>query len=304
MSEPRDERLAEVVEALCAADDVVAHAWKQSRCAEGLPSRAALIEIVELLRSAIFPGHFGDSELTLEALRSHVGATLERVARALEIQVRRGLCLDCDGEPACCEAHARDAHETTRSFLRELPEVRRVLATDVLAAYESDPAASSPDEAIFCYPGIKAITNYRLAHALWKLGVPLIPRIITEHAHSETGIDIHPGATIGERFFIDHGTGVVIGETAILGARVRVFQGVTLGAKSLPLENARATLRGVPRHPIVEDDVTLYSGATILGRVTIGRGSVIGGNVWLTHDVPAGSRVTQDTGQQSTTEGL
>ena len=171
--------------------------------------------------------------------------------------------------------------------------MQRLLALDVKAAYEGDPAAANQDEVIFCYPGLVAITNYRLAHELRLLGVPIIPRIITEAAHSSTGIDINPGAVIGERFFIDHGTGVVIGETGIIGDRVRLYQGVTLGAKSFQFDDEGNPVRGIDRHPIVEDDVTIYSGATILGRVTIGRGSVIGGNVWLVHSVPPGSRVTQ-----------
>jgi len=171
--------------------------------------------------------------------------------------------------------------------------VQRKLALDVQASYEGDPAAASPDEVIFCYPGIVAITNYRLAHELHLLDVPIIPRMITEAAHSATGIDIHPGAVIGERFFIDHGTGIVIGATCIIGSRVRIYQGVTLGAKSFQLDEKGNPVRGIDRHPVVEDDVTIYSGATILGRVTIGRGSVIGGNVWLVHSVPPESRITQ-----------
>jgi serine O-acetyltransferase len=167
------------------------------------------------------------------------------------------------------------------------------LSADVQAAYEGDPAATSPEETILCYPGILAITNYRLAHELHLVGVPLLPRIITEHAHSITGIDIHPGATIGEQFFIDHGTGVVIGETCNIGSRVRIYQGVTLGAKSFPLDDDGNPIKGIPRHPIVEDDVVIYGGATILGRITIGCGSVIGGNVWLTRSVPPGSKITQ-----------
>ncbi len=168
-----------------------------------------------------------------------------------------------------------------------------MLATDVQAAYEGDPAATSPDETILCYPGVLAITSYRLAHELHVLGVPIIPRIITEHAHSITGIDIHPGTNIGESFFIDHGTGVVIGETSIIGNRVRIYQGVTLGAKSFPLDENGNPIKGIDRHPVVEDDVIIYSGTTILGRVVIGCGSVIGGNVWLIHNVPPGSRITQ-----------
>jgi serine O-acetyltransferase len=181
----------------------------------------------------------------------------------------------------------------TQSFINKLPSIQKMLVKDVQAAYEDDPAATSPDETIFCYPGILAITNYRIAHELYRLGIPLIPRIITEHAHSITGIDIHPGATIGESFFIDHGTGVVIGETSIIGKRVRIYQGVTLGAKSFQLDASGKPIKGIKRHPIVEDDVIIYSGATIIGRVVIGKGSVIGGNVWLTHNVPPRSNVKQ-----------
>ncbi len=173
-----------------------------------------------------------------------------------------------------------------------------MLATDVQAAYEGDPAATSAAEAIFCYPGIAALSAFRLAHELYLLGIPIIPRIITEYAHSTTGIDIHPGATIGEKFFIDHGTGVVIGETAVIGDGVRVYQGVTLGAKCFPLDDQGRPIKGVARHPIVEDDVVIYSGATILGRVTIGRGAVIGGNVWLTRSVPPGAKISQATARE------
>jgi serine O-acetyltransferase len=215
------------------------------------------------------------------------------VLRAMREQVQRGYCFTCDLQDPDCDECKRRAERTTRTFMARLPEVRRLLATDVQAAYEGDPAATCPDEAIFCYPGVLAITNYRLAHELYLLQVPLLPRIITEHAHSITGVDIHPGAAIGEQFFIDHATGVVIGETTVIGKRVRIYQGVTLGAKSFPLDEHGKPIKGIPRHPIVEDDVIIYGGATILGRVTIGKGSVIGGNVWLTRSLPPGSRITQ-----------
>jgi serine O-acetyltransferase len=181
----------------------------------------------------------------------------------------------------------------TGALISRLPRLQKMLARDAMAAFEGDPAAATPDEAVFCYPGILAMTSHRIAHELLSLGVPLIPRLIAEEAHSLTGIDIHPGATIGERFFIDHGTGVVIGETSVIGDRVRIYQGVTLGAKSFPLDDHGKPIKGVARHPIVEDDVVIYAGATILGRIRIGRGSVIGGNVWVTSDVGPGSRVTQ-----------
>jgi serine O-acetyltransferase len=242
----------------------------------------------------LFPGYFGTSELTADNASFHLGSTLDWIRRKLREQVMRGLCFACT-DPATmqeqdCEARAET---TTRKFLSRLPVLRDLLMTDVRAAYEGDPAATSPDEAIFCYPGVLAITNYRIAHELHQLGVPLIPRIVTEHAHSITGIDIHPGAKIGENFFIDHGTGVVIGETCVIGKGVRLYQGVTLGAKSFPLDKDGKPIKGIKRHPNVEDDVIIYSEATILGDITIGRGSVVGGNVWLVESVPPGSRITQ-----------
>lgn len=185
------------------------------------------------------------------------------------------------------------AFEIAREFGRQLPAVRALLVSDIQAAYAGDPAAQHITEILLCYPGVLAMMHHRLAHALHQLGVPLLARFINEIAHSATGIDIHPGAQIGPSFFIDHGTGVVIGETAIIGERVRVYQAVTLGAKSFPADGEGTLVKGNARHPIVEDDVVIYAGATILGRVTIGRGSVIGGNVWLTHSVPPGTSVAQ-----------
>jgi len=255
-----------------------------------LPSRDKVADIVETLRTVLFPGYFGPSELSAENALFHIGNTLYEIRRDLHEQIKRGICFACCDRDPVCEERAESA---TASFLARLPEVRRLLATDVQAAYEGDPAARSPDETIFCYPGVLAIMNQRLAHELYLLEVPLIPRMMTEHAHSITGIDIHPGATVGEGFFIDHGTGVVIGETAVIGERVRLYQGVTLGAKSFPLDEEGHPIKGIDRHPIVEDDVVVYSEATILGRVTIGRGSVIGGNVWLTRSVPPNSIITQ-----------
>jgi len=264
-----------------------------------LPSRDVVIDIVEALRTVLFPGYFGASDLTAENTAFHLGSTLDRIRRNLQEQIRRGLCFACDNlsEDPRTDCDAR-AESITRRFLARLPATRRILATDVQAAYEGDPAATCPDEAIFCYPGVLAITNYRLAHELHTLGVPLIPRIITEHAHSITGIDIHPGASIGESFFIDHGTGVVIGETCVIGKRVRLYQGVTLGAKSFPLDKDGKPIKGIKRHPNVEDDVINYSEATVLGPVTIGHGSVIGGNVWVVCNVPPGSRITQGQARQ------
>jgi serine O-acetyltransferase len=287
-------RFDAVVEALSAACEArIEQRAMPAAARREFPSRAVINELVEDLRSVLFPGFYGPSELTGETLRFHLGSTLDKVMQALAGQIKRGLCAVCEKDPRICSECEDRGLVLARAFIASLPEIRRVLATDVQAAYEGDPALTNPDEAIFCYPGVLAITNQRIAHRLLELGVPLIPRIITEHAHSLTGIDIHPGARIGERFFIDHGTGVVIGETCIIGSNVRIYQGVTLGAKSFPLDEHGNPIKGVDRHPVVEDDVVIYSNATILGRVIIGKGSVIGGNVWLTHGVPPGSTITQ-----------
>jgi serine O-acetyltransferase len=290
-----EEVLGPVVAELCAQASTLATPLRRTWSGQPLPSRADIVEVCELLRSVLFPGYYGNAHVTEESLPFHLGATLDRVAQLLSEQIRRGLCFVCSRVPGECSCAGcdEDAARLTAGFLRRLPEVRRRLALDAVAAYEGDPAATSPSEAIFCYPGLFALTNHRIAHELHRLGVPLIPRIIAEHAHSLTGIDIHPGARVGERLFIDHGTGVVVGETCIIGDRVRVYQGVTLGAKTFPLDDHGHPIKGIERHPIVEDDVTIYSGATILGRVTIGRGSVIGGNVWLTRSVPPGTRLVQ-----------
>jgi serine O-acetyltransferase len=285
--------LGEVVDALAGASDGLARE-ETGALRRRLPSPTALAQMIEDLRSVLFPGYFGASATTHESVRFYIGATLDRVLRTADEQVKRGLCFICKEEdPRRCPECESRAREMTWAFLGRLPEVRRLLALDVQAAYEGDPAATLPAETILCYPGILGITNYRLAHELYRLGVPLLPRMITEHAHSITGIDIHPGASIGERFFIDHGTGVVIGETAVIGDRVRLYQGVTLGARSFPVNEQGHPIKGIPRHPIVEDDVIIYGGATVLGRITIGRGSVVGGNVWLTHSVPPNSRIAQ-----------
>ncbi len=258
-----------------------------------LPSRDAVIQIVEELRSVFFPGYFGTSDVRAEALHFYLGATLERALQGLEEQVRRAFAFFARHDYHQCAHCAEESRRVAAEFLSGVVEIQRLVRSDVEAAYEGDPALKTRDEAIFAYPGVFAITNQRIAHRLHVLGVPLIPRIITEYASTVTGIDIHPGARIGERLFIDHGTGVVVGETAVLGARVRLYQGVTLGAKSFPLDEHGKPIKGIDRHPIVEDDVVIYSGATILGRIVIGKGSSIGGNVWLTQPVPPNSRITQ-----------
>lgn len=256
-----------------------------------MPSADALQEIVDLARAILFPGYYGNSSVNPQTMRYHIGVAVERLHQVLARQVLAGLCFGLPDEGA--EGHqaadmaalARQAEETATRLIGRLPDIRRTLGTDVEAAYNGDPAADSFAEIISCYPVIKALTNYRIAHELHLLGVPLIPRMMTEMAHSETGIDIHPAASIGHHFTIDHGTGVVIGATCVIGNNVKLYQGVTLGAKSFPLDQDGNPIKGIPRHPLLEDDVVVYSNATILGRITIGRGSIVGANVWVTRDM-------------------
>ncbi|MDP1772236.1 MAG: serine O-acetyltransferase EpsC [Methylobacter sp.] len=252
-----------------------------------LPSRKELQKILDGLGAVLFPNRLGLPDVNDEGIDYFVGHTLDTLLRELFKQIRRELIF-----VAVDDAY-QQAVTITREFAARLPEVRILLDSDIQAAYEGDPAARSSDEVLVCYPGITATIHHRLAHILHQLGAPLVARIISEIAHSATGIDIHPGAQIGESFFIDHGTGVVIGETAVIGRHVRVYQAVTLGAKRFLKDDDGILVKGNARHPIVEDDVVIYAGATILGRITIGRGSTIGGNVWLTHSVPPGSNITQ-----------
>ncbi len=266
----------------------------QHREGEPLPSSDVLTEIINLTRAILFPGFFGNSSINSRTLNYHIGVKTERLYELLTDQILSGLCYDCPDKNSENVVQSKvDAMDLAASFIEKLPELRRLLATDVEAAYNGDPAAQSFGEVILCYPAIRAISNFRMAHALHELGVPLIPRIITEMAHSETGIDIHPAATIGEFFTIDHGTGVVIGATAIIGKNVKLYQGVTLGAKSFPLDEEGNPIKGIPRHPILEDNVIIYSNATILGRITVGEGATIGGNIWVTDDVPKGAKIVQ-----------
>ena len=256
-----------------------------------------LYKIVELARSILFPGYFGNSTINSHTITYHIGVNVENLFDLLTDQIQAGLCFGQENNNNENTNNNEPCRETAAllaaRFISKLPEMRRILATDVEAAYYGDPAATCFGEIISCYPAIRAISNYRIAHELLILGVPLIPRYITEMAHSETGIDIHPGAKIGHHFTIDHGTGVVIGATSIIGNNVKLYQGVTLGAKSFPLDNNGNPIKGIPRHPILEDDVIVYSNATILGRVTIGKGATVGGNIWVTENVPAGARIVQ-----------
>lgn len=257
-----------------------------------LPSRKILTNIIDGLAAVLFPNRLGSSEVTDKNIDDYVRQTLDETLRKLLTQVLRELNYT-SGHETSSDVVRKQANTVINSFSKQLPTIRSVLDTDICAAYEGDPAAHNVDEVLVCYPGITAIMYYRLAHELHCLGTPLIARMISEIAHSTTGIEIHPGAQIGSSFFIDHGTGVVIGETAIIGKNVRLYQAVTLGAKSFPVDEKGALVKNIARHPIVEDDVIIYANATILGRITIGRGSIIGGNVWLTRSVPPDSNISQ-----------
>jgi serine O-acetyltransferase len=293
------------LEPVVAALRVARERWRdsQQRAREPggreLPSREALAAVVEGLRGALFPMRLGPPDLRPESEDWYVGHTLDTVLTALRAQVRLELrhTSRTRGQPTL-DADVR-AQTVVHEFALALPRIRTLLDGDVLAAFQGDPAARSVDEVLLCYPGVRAMISHRIAHQLYRQGVPLLARVIAELAHGETGIDIHPGAQIGPGFFIDHGTGVVIGETTEIGNQVRIYQAVTLGAKRFDTDAEGHVAKGGPRHPIVGDEVVIYAGATILGRVTIGRGSVIGGNVWLTRSVPPGSHVTQ----ASTREG-
>ena len=261
---------------------------------DSIPSGKVLEEVVELCRAIFFPGFYGRSCINSDTLKYNIGVTVERLYILLKQQIAAGMSLNRNGENYSRADIKKRAETVALKTIAMLPDIKDTLITDVVAAYKGDPAATNYSEVISCYPVIKALTNYRLAHVLHKLGVPLVPRMLTEIAHSETGIDIHPGAEIGNHFTIDHGTGVVIGATCIIGNNVKLYQGVTLGAKSFPVDPNGMPIKGVPRHPIIEDDVVVYSNATILGRITIGRGAVIGGNIWVTEDVKPGAHLTQN----------
>ena len=287
--------VSDIVLALHAARDEWRDSQKRSRepGSREFPSRDALAGIVESLKGALFPMRLGPPDLRHESEDFYVGYTLDSALQSLLTQARLELRYYTRHEPRAPEEIDAEAEKVVREFAAALPGIRRLLDGDVLAAYHGDPAARSVDEVLLCYPGILAMVHHRLAHQLYDLGLPLLSRIVAELAHSQTGVDIHPGARIDAGFFIDHGTGVVIGETAVIGKCVRIYQAVTLGAKSFPTDPQGKLQKGLPRHPVVEDDVVIYAGATILGRVTLGKGAVIGGNVWITDDVPPGASVTQ-----------
>jgi serine O-acetyltransferase len=257
-----------------------------------LPSRDEILEIVRLLLELFYPGYFGRQDLTDENLAFHVGNLLSTLREKTESQVETCLCFAAECEGRADHSCADEARRVTVAFLERLPIVRDALVLDVQAAYDGDPAASSLDEVILAYPGMLAVTVHRVAHELHAMGVPLMPRIMSEWAHSRSGTDIHPGARIGKSFFIDHATGVVVGETTTIGSNVKLYQGVTLGALSIPRDERGRVIRDTKRHPTVDDGVTIYANATVLGGHTvIGADSVVGGSVFVTESVPASTRV-------------
>jgi serine O-acetyltransferase len=290
-----DGALASVIDALHVASARFALETERKAARRPLPSREDVASILDDLRAVLFPEHFDALPFSAANARYALGARLDRVERALSEQVWRGLAFTCDhlGNRDKCGPCAERGRAVARTLVTRLPAVRALLESDVRAAFDGDPAATFIDETLLCYPGVAAVIHHRIAHELHRLTVPVVPRIVADLSRASTGIDIHPGAEIGGSFFIDHGTGVVIGETCAIGSRVRIYQGVTLGARGFPSDEDGLPLKGLPRHPIVEDDVVIYAGATILGRIRIGKGATIGGNVWLTRDVAPGARVTQ-----------
>lgn len=260
-----------------------------SLCHRGpLPSHEAVSQIVDLTSAIVFPGYFGDNDAGCQNIRDFIGVWIEKLHRVLTHQIHAGLSLNSSA------LYPRTtAEKKADEFIARLPELRRLLKADAIATFDGDPAALSLGEVIYCYPGILAMCHYRIAHELVKLEVPVVPRMISEQAHSKTGIDIHPEATIGESFTIDHGTGIVIGATSIVGDNVKIYQGVTLGARSFDLDEKGNPVKGVPRHPIIGNNVIIYSNATILGRITVGDNAVIGGNIWVTQNVEPGEKLIQ-----------
>lgn len=288
-----EKKLLDTIKKLSDTDSFKAICHQQNQN-HPMPSVDVLGEIVQLIRSILFPGYFGNATVNSKSMIYHIGVNVEKLQLLLSNQIKAGICFDSSAvDENTCRLMECDASEKAIQFISQLPAIRVKLHTDVIAAFNGDPAAKSFGEVIFCYPSIRAISNYRIANALLKLNVPIIPRIITEMAHTETGIDIHPGATIGEYFTIDHGTGVVIGETAIIGNNVKMYQGVTLGAKSFPLDENGNPIKGIQRHPIIGNNVIIYSNSTILGTIKVGDGAVIGGNIWVDTDVAPGAKLVQ-----------
>ncbi len=257
-----------------------------------IPNLNEIIQILIKIEDLLFPGYFGNQELRGELLEYHIGSEVNEIFDDFSAQISNSLRNQCQSTNSVCIDCLADGQKKAIELLKKVPSIRKMLKKDVIAAMKGDPAAANYDEIVFSYPGVKAITLHRVAHELYKLEVPIIPRMINEYAHKSTGIDIHPGATIGESFFIDHGTGVVIGETTTIGDNVKIYQGVTLGALSFELDKNGNLIRDIKRHPTIENDVTIYAGATILGGKTIiGKGSIVGGNVFLIDSVKPGTKV-------------
>ena len=294
-NQPISDIFRQVVTSLSESDSY-GNVCHEHRVGEPMPSAKKIGVIVSKIREMLFPGYFGNTTLDPATIQYYMGVYVDEIFDLLSDQILAGLCFSC-GEGSSNDrdipSNSLHARKLATEFISYLPQLRKSSSNDVEAAFIGDPAAHGRGEVIFCYPAIRAISSYRIAHKLVELGVPLIPRIISEMAHSETGIDINPEAQIVEYFTIDHGTGTVIGATCIIGNFVKLYQGVTLGAKSFTLDKNGNPIKGVPRHPIIEDNVIIYAQATILGRITIGKGSVIGGNVWVTNDVPPNSKIVQ-----------
>ena len=285
----RHDKVPKVVEELLTS-------WSTKECFDhislvSIPSQEKIVDIVQQTRRILFPGYFTETKLHSANLEYYIGKETTELYDKLAEQITMAIRHDCKRNELPCTRCEELSHQSALAFIESLPQVAVTLATDIRATLSGDPASKSPDEIIFCYPGLLATLIFRVAHELYLLNIPTIPRIMTEYAHSLTGIDIHPGATIGPGFFIDHGTGVVIGETTIIGRNVRIYQGVTLGALSLPKDAGRK-MRDKKRHPTIEDNVVIYSNTTILGgKTVIGEGSIIGGNIWLTESVATGTKV-------------
>lgn len=286
-------RIDQVIGHLCSIDEMRHVCPTRQGEGEPLLSNQSVRRIVDLASRLMFPGFFTDTDRGPSVLRSVMTLECYELRDLLTEQITAGLCFDRDNCETTLEGLRSRAQSDADTFIDSLPALRHILDTDIDATYLGDPAAVSTHEVIACYPGFRATISYRVAHQLQRQGVPIVPRMITEQAHSDTGIDIHPGAEIGERFVIDHGTGVVIGATAILGNNVKIYQGVTLGAKSFVTDDSNNPVKGIPRHPIIGDNVVIYSNSTILGRVHIGDNAVIGGNLWVTRDVAPGEKLIQ-----------
>ncbi|PKP02735.1 MAG: serine acetyltransferase [Bacteroidetes bacterium HGW-Bacteroidetes-6] len=264
---------------------------RSGKCRFGVPNTAELNEFMELIKAILFPGYFSRQTIEADTFGNYLKVNLLNMQTILTSIIHKGYCFDCENDEKSCAHTVTESAGMSERFIETLPLIKELLISDIEATFLGDPASKSHGEVILCYPVIQAMIHYRVAHQLYKSGVPIVPRMITEMAHSLTGIDIHPGAEIGKNFTIDHGTGVVIGETCVIGNNVKLYQGVTLGAKSFPLDDNGNPIKGIARHPIVGNNVIIYANATILGRIRIGENAVIGGNTWVTRDVPANEKV-------------